>query len=145
MKTHWLPGVVLVSALGCSGSEGPKVVPVSGVVTLDGKPLAGATVTFSPIAKPGEINAGDGSAGKTNANGEYTLTTSRGVPGAQVGKHRVGISVLGQEAGSSDERRPRGGWPVKEKIPAKYSVNSVLTFEVKADGPNQADFPLTSQ
>jgi hypothetical protein len=143
MKAHRLLGVVLVSTLGCS-HEGPKIVPVSGVVTLNGKPLAGATVTFSPIAKPGEVNAGDGSSGKTNADGEYTLTTSRGVPGAQVGKHRVGISALSQQAGSSDERPPRGGWPIKDKIPARYSGDSTLTFEVAPSGPNKADFTLTS-
>src|SRR5205823_8856611 len=111
---------------------------------LDGKPLAGATVTFSPIARPGEINAGDGSAGKTDAHGEYTLTTSRGVPGAQVGKHRVSISVASQQAGEGDERRPRGGWPVREKVPVRYNDNTELTFEVTPTGPNRADFGLTS-
>jgi hypothetical protein len=143
MKAHRFLGLVLVSAFGC-GHDGPKTVPVSGVVTLNGKPLAGATVTFSPIAKPGEVNAGDGSSGKTNDNGEYTLTTSRGVPGAQVGKHRVGVSALSQQAGSSDERPPRGGWPLKDKVPARYSGDSALTFEVTAGGPNKADFALTS-
>jgi hypothetical protein len=142
MKPHRLLGVVLVPILGC-GTEVPKIVPVSGVVTLDSKPLANATVTFSPTAKPGEVNAGDGSSGKTNDKGEYTLTTSRGQPGAQVGKHRVGVSLLVQQAGESDERR-RGGPPLENKVPARYSENSQLTFEVTAAGPNRADFALTS-
>jgi hypothetical protein len=142
MKAHRFVGMVLLPVLGCA-AEAPKIVPVSGLVTLDGKPLANATVTFSPIAKPGEVNAGDGSAGKTNANGEYTLTTSRGVPGAQVGKHRVSISLLAQQAGASDERR-RGGPPLENKVPARYSDNSELTFEVTAAGPNRADFVLTT-
>jgi hypothetical protein len=143
MKPHGLLGVALVTALGC-GPEAAKVVPVSGVVTLDGKPLAGATVTFSPVAKPGETNAGDGSAGKTDANGQYTLATTRGVPGAQVGKHRVSIHLLGQQAGASDERR-RGGPPVVNKVPARYNVDSQLTFDVTAPGPHTANFELTSK
>src|SRR3954447_16076580 len=88
MKTlNCLLAAALVTVSGCG--EVQKVASVSGVVTLNGKRLANASVTFSPIAKEGSIDAGDGSAGKTNANGEYTLTTSRGVPGAMVGKHRV--------------------------------------------------------
>jgi hypothetical protein len=143
MKIRWLIGVGLVSLLGCSDG-GAKIIPVSGTVTLNGKPLANATVLFSPIAKPGEVNAGDGSAGKTNANGEYTLTTSHGLPGAQVGTHRVRISVLVQQSGSGDERRPRGGWPVKDQIPARYNEETKLTFEVTAPGPHKKDFELTS-
>jgi hypothetical protein len=140
MKIRWLIGVGLVALAGC-GDGGAKVIPVSGTVTLNGKPLANATITFSPIAKSGEVNAGDGSTGKTNANGEYTLTTSHGLPGAQVGTHRVRISVLVQQSGHGDERRPRGGWPVADQIPARYNE---LTFEVTAPGPLKKDFELTS-
>jgi hypothetical protein len=143
MKAHWLLVVALVSTPGC-GATAAKVVPVSGVVTFDGKPLANATVLFSPVAKAGEINAGDGSAGKTNEQGEYTLTTSRGVPGAQVGKHRVSISVLSQ-AGSSDQRPPAGGWPAPIKVPARYNTESQLTFDVPAAGTTAANFDLTTK
>ncbi len=143
MKAQWLVGVAAAAALGCVGG-GPKYVPVSGVVTLNGKPLAGATVTFSPIAPPGEVNAGDGSAGKTNDAGEFTLTTSRGAPGALVGKHKVRIFALARQVGTGDERPPRGGWPTKDKVPARYNERTELEFEVKPDGPNKADLPLTS-
>jgi hypothetical protein len=144
MKMDWLIGVALVPTLGCSAAS-TKCVPVSGVVTLDGKPLANAIVAFSPIAKPGEVNAGDGATGKTNANGEYSLTTSRGMAGAQTGNYRVRISALSQNAGEGDKRPPRGGWPVKDKVPARYSENTPLTFEVTPNGPNKADFDLTTK
>jgi hypothetical protein len=136
----WLCAV-LVSAVGCS--NGPKFAPVSGKVTLNGKPLGNAVIAFSPIAKEGQIDAGDGSAGKTNENGEYTLTTSRGVAGAQVGTHRVRISVLAEDS-SSDKRRTRGGPALKDKIPDRYNGQTKLTFEVTAAGSNKADFELTS-
>jgi len=142
MKTSYcLLAAALVTVSGCG--EVQKVASVSGVVTLNGKRLANASVTFSPIAKEGSIDAGDGSAGKTNANGEYTLTTSRGVPGAMVGKHRVRISLMAQQVGTGDERPPRGGWPVKDQIPARYNGETTLTFDV-VPGPNQADFSLIS-
>jgi hypothetical protein len=144
MKAHWLLGVALVPVLGCA-QAGPKIVPVSGVVTLNGKPLADATVTFAPVAPDGENNAaGDSSIGKTNANGEYTLTTSRGVPGAIVGKHRVRVSLFAQQQNpESDAPLPPGA--VKDKIPVRYNgVEPVLKFEVKPNGPNKADFDLTS-
>jgi hypothetical protein len=141
MRARLLLGCALVLVLGC-GSR--KFAPVSGKVTLNGKPLADATVNFQPIAKEGSIEAGVGSAGKTNADGEFTLKTSTGEDGAVVGNHRVMITVLAPEVGQGDERPPRGGWPLKDTIPARYNNQTKLTFEVKADGGNKADFPLTS-
>jgi len=138
---RWLVCAALALAPGCG--EAQKIAPVSGVVTLNGKPLAGATVTFSPIAVPGSIDAGDSSIGKTNAQGEYTLTTSRSVAGAMVGKHRVRISLLTQQRGDSDARPPRGGWPVREVVPARYNGETTLTIDV-VPGTNKADFPLTA-
>jgi hypothetical protein len=137
----WLLCAALALVPGCRETQ--KFAPVSGVVTLNGKPLANATVAFSPIAQPGSIDAGDGSVGKTNAQGEYTLTTSRGVAGAMVGKHRVRISALAPQVGESDARPPRSGWPLMDKIPARYNGETTLTFDV-VPGANKADFSLTS-
>jgi hypothetical protein len=142
MMSRWWLGAVLLTLVGCS--DAPKVAPVSGKVLLNGKPLANATVTFSPIAKPGEVNAGDGSVGQTNDKGEYTLTNSRGLPGAQVGSHRIRISVIGAQAGNGDERRSRVGPAPKDPVPLRYNAQSALTFDVTSGGTNQADFELTS-
>jgi hypothetical protein len=141
MKARWILGVTLVSAAGCGG-ELPTSSPVSGIITLNGKPLAGAMIIFSPIAGRGEVLAGDGSAGKTNAAGEYSLTSSRGRPGAQVGKHRVRISIVPEQAG--DERRPRSRVPIQSLIPLRYNEHTELAFDVTGGGPNKADFALTS-
>src|SRR5262249_4395663 len=100
MRARLLLGFALVLTLGCGG--GPKFVPVSGVVTLNNRPLANALVSFQPIAKEGSIIAGPGSQGKTNEKGEFTLTASTGEPGAVVGKHEVRISLLNQEVGEGD-------------------------------------------
>jgi len=142
MKTRcWLLCAALMAVPGCGETQ--KFATVTGVVTLNGKPLKGATVTFQPIAAQGSIEAADSSIGKTNDQGEYSLTTSRNVPGAAVGKHRVRISLLSQQRGDSDERPPRGGWPVKELVPARYNGETTLEIDV-VPGQNKADWPLKS-
>jgi hypothetical protein len=129
-----------VVVLGCEH----KFVPVSGKVTLNGKPLANATVSFQPMAAKGSVEAGPGSQGKTNAEGGYSLQASTGRNGALVGEHRVIITALAQQVGDSDERPPRGGWPLKDKVPARYNANSKETFTVPPGGTDQADFDLHS-
>ena len=124
-------------AAGCGG--GAKAVPVSGVVTLDGKPLANAHVAFQPEATKGNQNPGVGSYGTTDASGKYTLQTAdNDKPGAMVGTHRVEINLKGE----SDDRDPKTRPPPKV-LPAKYNRNSELTFDVQPGGTDKADFPLT--
>jgi hypothetical protein len=111
---------------------------------LNGAPLAHATVSFIPIGKPGSIEAGEGSAAKTNEQGQFQLTSSTGKRGALIGKHRVSISALDQKAGEHDTRPPRGGWPKADKVPIRYNSKSELTFDVPPRGTDKADFELTS-
>lgn len=143
MRARLVLGLALVLALGC-GSR--KFAPVSGKVTLNGQPLAGATVSFQPIAPEGSVEAAPGSVGKTNEKGEYTLKAATGENGAWVGQHRVIISSLDPKVGEGDERAPRGGWPLADKVPEKYSQDpkQMLTFTVPAGGTDKADFALTA-
>ena len=135
-------GLLVVFALGC----GSAIAPVSGKVTIDGKPAAHVDVTFMPIAPEGSIEAGVSATGKTNENGEYTLKASNGKPGAQVGMNKVSIVSVAAHVGEgdTDQRTPRGGLKPQYRIPAKYNDKSKLTFEVKP-GQNSADFPLSSK
>src|SRR5262249_28886803 len=95
---------VLLPALGCGGTT---VVPVSGKVTLNGKPLAGATVTFQPYYKD-KREAGPASSGETNAQGEFTLKLAgKNVNGAVIGEHKVSISALQGPAPSSADDNPK--------------------------------------
>jgi len=92
----------LMFVVGCG--SGSRVVPVSGVVTLDSKPLPNAHVAFQPEATKGGTTPGIGSYGITDASGNYTLRTfDSDVPGAVIGTHRVEIN-LKQE---SDDRDPK--------------------------------------
>jgi hypothetical protein len=141
MRARLLFGFAVVLGVGCGG---PKFAEVSGKVTLNGEPLANATVSFQPIAKRGSIEAGEGSTGKTNEKGKFILKSSTGKSGAQVGEHQVSISALDPKIGERDERPPRGGWPLVDKVPSRYNAKSELTFHVPRGGTTKADFELTS-
>ena len=139
MRARLLLGFALVLGLGCGSG---KFAPVSGTVTMNGQPLAGALVIFSPIAKEGSIDAGPGSSGKTNDKGEYTLTSDTGRTGALVGKHRVSVSLMNPGTGESDDRRRPG--QLVNQVPVRYNGKTELTYEVPAGGTDKADFALKS-
>jgi hypothetical protein len=142
MRMRLLLGLAVVLALGCASK---RFAPVSGKVTLDGNPLPNATVSFQPIGLQVSGEAAPGSLGKTNEKGEYTLEAVDGKNGAWVGNHRVQISALNAEVGEADTRPPRGGWPMGDKVPAKYNTKSELTFEVPREGTRDANFDLHSK
>ncbi|MEQ8849952.1 hypothetical protein [Botrimarina sp.] len=130
--------VVLVAIAACVGC-GPEVGPVSGVVTLDGKPVPEAKVQFMPLPQPDhpEVTKMVG-LGKTDADGRYSLTIFEGPEGAVVGENRVWISTaVEDEKNTSKLLAP-------ERIPYAYNVQSKLTYDVPPGGTDQADFNLTS-
>lgn len=132
-----------VSCLGIGGCARPgyKVAPVSGRVSLDGKPLPNINVRFQPIAVGENVNPGPQSAGRTDTEGRYTLTVTDVPPkaGAVVGKHRVFFSPVIPTSARDDEIIR-----VEDPIPAKYREKP-LEFEVPAGGTDKADFDLTSK
>lgn len=78
-------GIVIAAVLGCN--RGPAVQYVEGVVTLDGQPVEGAIVAFTPSG------SGLGAAGTTNASGVYRLNplTGRAGSGTLVGDYVVAV------------------------------------------------------
>jgi hypothetical protein len=131
-------GSFLIFLSACSA--GVKTAPVSGIVTLDGKPLANAHVAFQPTATTGK-SAGMGSAGVTDQNGAYMLRLSDSdQPGAVIGNHRVEIN-LKQEA---DDRDPKLRPPSKA-LPPQYNRQSTLEFNVESGGSAAANFDLKSR
>jgi len=86
--------VLLATVLltGC-GDSGPKIVPVEGTVTLDGKPLAYKSLTFVPA----EGTAGNGAGGFTNGEGKYSLLAfafgaTKDYNGCPPGQYRVVVT-----------------------------------------------------
>jgi len=64
--------LTLALLCGCGGSDEDniKLVPVSGTITLNGKPMAGAKVTFNPSAENKDSTVG---VDETGPEGNYKL------------------------------------------------------------------------
>lgn len=125
----------LMFVSGC-GSSGPQLGTVSGTVTLDGKPVPGALVTF--ISKEPD---GTSSYGKTDSNGKYRLEFTTESSGAMVGAHDV--TIVTTRVSKSDEP-DTGAVGKTEFVPIpKHYARGALTAEVKS-GSNVHDFALTT-
>jgi hypothetical protein len=137
----YLVGAVLVLPLaGCGGGASYRTAPVSGRVTLDGKPLPDATVEFVPEAKPEAKGPLPSSIGLTDADGRYSLALSSGsqAKGAVVGKHKV-IILLSAAAGAHDTKPT-----FHKQLPARYNRQTELTRDVPAEGL-ETNFELKSK
>ncbi len=118
--------MLLLSNAGCGGGGGGEqydVVPVSGVVTCEGKPVANAGVNFTPIAEEGRAEGRPGrpALAITDEQGRFRLSTYGDYDGAIVGSHRVTVGLDSQsEDGQSD---PNKGFPCRN------SSQEVLVFK----------------
>ncbi|MDA7503729.1 carboxypeptidase-like regulatory domain-containing protein [Planctomicrobium sp.] len=130
-------GLVATSGMlmGCSGDKSPDrpaTTPTTGVVTYNGDPVEGATVTFKPGAD------GKAAFGKTDGEGKFALTTFEGGDGAIPGSYTVAVTkmeVMESNAVSMDDPNydPTIEEPEpKSLLPAKYAdaANSGLTATV---------------
>jgi hypothetical protein len=151
--TLGLTGIALI--VGCS-SDKPKMAKVSGVVTLDGKPLPHAFVSFQPMAQSeGSASAGPGSVGKTDEQGRFKLYTDRYGEGAVVGTHRVRITIVPghgrveQETNAlgTPDNAPGAGAKGQEldPIPLDWNERSKVDFEVTAAGTDKANFEIVTK
>ena len=133
-KVSYLTGVLALLIIGC-GESGPPIASVEGTITMDGKPLANASVVFSP-------ESGRPAGAKTDAEGHYVLNFSAGRKGAVPGKNRVQIRT-GSEGGIADDGSRSPGTP--ETVPAQFNDQSTLEFVVEDGKVNVADFEVTSE
>ncbi len=140
-----LSAAVLV---GCGGGDELDVGGVEGVVTLDGKPLPNAVVTFTPKA------GGPSGVGKTDAEGKYQLLTVN-ENGAVIGEHFVSIVCVPEaqavESYRSDDPRYAEAMAKKSdykpkpvtKVPERYNLQTELVEKVES-GSNTINFDLKS-
>jgi hypothetical protein len=136
---------IFLALFGCGGRY--KVAQVSGRVTLDGKPLTKASVTFVPLGTKDNQAPGPTAWGPTDSNGRYTLAIDPQRPGTVVGKCRVYISGVLPEQSRIIEDRDTGGVKklVKDPVPEKYNKSTELVYDVPAEGTDKADFELHSR
>ena len=150
-----------VAMTGCPG--GGEVLDtdyVEGLVTLDGEPVPGATVTFRPVVEGQGVSA----TGITDASGVYKLTavgtgeaTAEAGAGTLAGEYYVGVlKATIETALSAEEAEQRGeeyvptqpgqGEGITHVVPEKYNNprESGLKVTVQA-GKNNIPIELTSQ
>ena len=133
-----LGAVVSACAIGAGCRSGVELLPVSGVVTLDGKPVDQATVLFKPESGPVAY-------GQTNADGRFELSTA-GRKGAVPGKHKVSITKTKVSGVGNDEMVDPEKVKTEWIVPQKYTdpEKSGLTAEV-ARGKTAFEFDLKSK
>ena len=153
--TRNILGLLLVGSIlmfaGCGPKgHGLKVEYVEGVVTLDGQPLEGASVTFVPKTEGGKEET---ASGHTNKSGVYKLSSVNGdaEKGAVAGDYVVNVSKIKVEdpkEGMSYEQATMSTKVVKQVqlLHKDYQdrKNSPLSFTVKP-GKNKIDLELKSK
>ena len=143
--------VAMVGLVGC-GPRGPAVEMVEGVVLLDGEPVEGATVFFSPAPEDGKPQGGMPAAGRTGAGGTFRLNAVGGAKagaGTKVGEYVV--TVVKQESDAlpapdpNGPPAPPGDIKLRDMLPAVYKLGttSPLRATVK-QGKNTYRFELDS-
>jgi hypothetical protein len=126
---------------GCN-SGGPALTPVSGTVTLDKKPFAGAQVRFLPQGD----TLGHGGAGSTDADGKYEIIAHRSNnrKGLLPGEYKVIVTRLLMPDGSplAPGVAPINS-PARESVPEPYCKprDTPLTVTIGADAKT-FDVPL---
>jgi hypothetical protein len=121
-------GALLLTAAGCSG---PGLVPVSGKVTVDNKPLRSGNVLFVPDREKGNT-ADVEPRSLINESGVYELTTA-GKPGAPPGWYKVAVAGGDDSPANEDNSKPKLGLSL---VAERYNdpEKTDLRVEVKADG-----------
>ncbi len=132
-------------ATGCGGDKPDyanlNLVDVSGTVTLDGEPLAGAGVFF-------EADDQTFSYAKTDSSGHYAMRFNSEITGVLPGPKTVRIRSTGlgfDDDGDSEDEPDEGssGGEKPERVPTRYNSASELTVTV-SDSERTFNFDLTS-
>lgn len=130
--------VAFAFVVGC-GRSGPVVEMVEGMVLLDGAPLSGVTIGFSPVTPA----AGLAASGVSGPDGGFRLTAvTGGLPGSgtAVGEYVVTCSKTERISDPPTEDRPAAPLKIRHVVPEAYGV--VATSSLKATvkkGLNKGD------
>ena len=127
--------LVVLLLVGCGGkSDGLKRAPLVGLLTLQGSPLAGASVEFTPV----KGTTGPGAIGVADDDGKFQVISSRrGHEGIPPGEYTVRVSLFADEDGTPlDPEATQADNPFAyEAIPEPYSgVGSPLKVSIPEEG-----------
>lgn len=140
-----------VLVLGCGSGESLPTVPVTGTVTLNGAPVAGAAVAFAPK----DPAKGKPASGTTDASGKFKLTTylspTSSPEGAIPGDYQISVTkveVPSTSMSPEDMAKGMAGGgtmkPPENLLPSRYAnpAASGFTASVKSGGTNDFTFAL---
>lgn len=164
MGSLFVSTAVVLAVSGCGGgpSDRPAVYPASGKVLYNGSPVAGATVAFWGEGAP------QAALGKTNDQGEFTLTTFDSGDGAVAGEHTITVikadgsgngsasgpieydAASGDASEAYDAMMKAAANPASDSadaslLPEKYAKQDTTTLRetVSPEGPNEFTLELT--
>ena len=147
-RSRFFPSVCLVVfalqsvslIIGCGGSDdGPKLVPVSGKVTLAGSPLPEVGISFRPDKAKGNKSVHEPS-GTADAEGKFELVAAA-KNGAEVGWYKV-VIIPAAPAPKGGEMPQVGPPPFSVKYTDVTTTD--LSIEVKSGAaPGAYDLTLT--
>jgi hypothetical protein len=119
---------------GCSKHDGLERAPITGLLTVQGTPLAGASVVFTPA----KGTQGLGAIGISGPDGKFQVVSSRqddaGIP---PGEYSVSVSRLADPDGTvlSPEATQADHPLARETVPAPYSgAASPLKVSIPKEG-----------
>lgn len=119
-----LGAVVSLTLVGCGGSDGPAVYPVTGVVLRSGAPLANASIEFLP-------EKGRPSAAITDKDGKFVLEYMQGRRGALKGMHK--IRVIEKFAGADPEGPVMADQSSPPPEPMTYDLPAPAQVDTKSN------------
>ena len=126
---------LLCLAMACIGCKA-RHHPVSGHVTLDGEPLAGAHLSFicpeDPRVPPVFAT--------TDTGGRYELRESAALIGLRPANYRVRIWT----SSASEDDADAASSTARERIPPRYNIHTELTANVTPGAENIFNFALLS-
>jgi hypothetical protein len=130
----WLALALLSTSTGCNSSD-YELAPVTGTISVDGRPLGVGKVMFAPVARSDAIEPGKPAIGRLQPDGTFELSTYQPGDGAVVGPHWV--TVYGP---SKDGPDFPPGMPRFERITVRDG-----TRQVAADTENRFDIDIRAE
>lgn len=144
----WWVAAAVVVALAMTGCGSRGLVPVKGVVQLDGRPVADAVVRFHPV----EVTKGNGGFGLTDAAGRFSARVGQGPWGLYPGSYKVTLSRKSLPEGTPlDPKTPKEceDWQrafdtAPETFPSLYTSPETTPLQtVVSDGLKPLELSVT--
>lgn len=136
-------GVFVVLLLAGCGEYRLPTTPVSGQITVNGEPAAGAQIVLVPTGGPAK-EAGVSATAKSEADGSFTISSAydtQSGDGAVQGTYKVAVFWTGPPVEGED---PEAAAPTDRPsaIPEEYNQADTTPLDPVAVGPDPVTIPI---